>query len=506
MSRQLDILFVHPNASKKIYQDLSNDYSAIEPPIWAGMLAQHCRSSGFGSQILDCEAERLNYIEAAQIVNDINPRVVCFVVYGQQPSASTQNMHGAVGLADELKKLAPNLRTLFVGGHVAALPRETLKEPSIDLICQNEGVYTISALLSINNLDDEVQISKVKGLGYKVDGVPVLNEPSSIVAKKDLGRDLPGMAWDLLPDISNYRTAGWHSWSNNTENAPFAALYTSLGCPYRCSFCMINIINRTNPATHIASADSNVFRFWKPEFIIRQFDEIAAMGVKNVKIADELFVLNPRHFMKVCELLIERDYGFNIWAYSRIDTCKPKYLETLKKAGVNWLGLGIENPDQVLRKEIHKDGFKEVRILDIIEEVRNAGINIGGNYIYGLPMDTKESMQATLDFALENKTEMTNMYCAMAYPGSPLHLTAKKKGWKLPETYAGYSQHSYETLNLSNDNLSAKQILAFRDNAWMTYHTDPSYLKLLEDKFGPKAKENVEKSTKIKLKRKLLGE
>ena len=506
MNRQLDILFVHPNASKKIYQDLSNEFSAIEPPIWAAMLAQHCRSNGFGSQILDCEAEKFNYIESAQVIKDANPRIVCFVVYGQQPSASTQNMHGAVGLADELKKIAPNLRTLFVGGHVAALPRETLKEPSIDMVCQNEGVYTISGLLSINNLEDETQISKVRGLGYKVDGVPVLNEPSPIVAKKDLSRDLPGMAWDLLPDISKYRTAGWHSWSNNTENAPFAALYTSLGCPYRCSFCMINIINRINPAPHIASADSNVFRFWEPEFMIRQFDEIAAMGVKNVKIADELFVLNPRHFLKICEMLIERDYGFNIWAYSRIDTCKPKYLETLKKAGVNWLGLGIENPDQVLRKEIHKDGFKEVRILDIIQEVRNAGINIGGNYIFGLPMDTEKSLQTTLDFALENKTEMTNMYCAMAYPGSPLYLTAKKKGWKLPDTYVVYSQHSYETLNLSNDNLSAKQILSFRDKAWMTYHTDPSYLKLLEDKFGIKARENVEKSTKIKLKRKLLGD
>ena len=113
---------------------------------------------------------------------------------------------------------------------------------------------------------------------------------------------------------------------------------------------MINIINRTNSAPNIVSSDSNMFRWWEPEFIIKQFDEIAKMGVKNVKIADELFVLNPRHFMKVCELLIERDYGFNIWAYSRIDTCKPEYLETLKKAGVNWLGLGIENPNQILRQ------------------------------------------------------------------------------------------------------------------------------------------------------------
>jgi radical SAM superfamily enzyme YgiQ (UPF0313 family) len=269
---------------------------------------------------------------------------------------------------------------------------------------------------------------------------------------------------------------------------------------------MINIINRTNSAANIASADSNVFRWWDPEFIIGQFDEIARMGVKNVKIADELFVLNPRHFMKVCELLIERDYGFNIWAYSRIDTCKPAYLDTLKKAGVNWLGLGIENPNQILRQQIHKDNYKEVKITDIMDSMRNAGINVAANYIFGLPMDTEESMQGTLDFAMENMSEMVNLYCAMAYPGSPLHLTAKKEGWNLPQTYSGYSQHSYDTLNLSNNNLTSKQILAFRDKAWMQYHTNPEYLKLLETKFGTVARQNVEATTKITLKRKLLGD
>jgi len=138
--------------------------------------------------------------------------------------------------------------------------------------------------------------------------------------------------------------------------------------------------------------------------------------------------------------------------------------------------------------------------------MKEAGINIGANYIFGLPMDTKESMKETLDFALENLSEMTNMYCAMAYPGSPLHLTAKKKGWELPKDYSGYSQHSYDTLNLSNDNLTAAEILKFRDYAWNKYHTNPKYLDLLENLFGVKARNNVEETTKIKLKRKFLGD
>jgi len=505
-NRPLDALFVHPNGSQKIYQDLSKEHSAIEPPIWAAMLANHCRNKGYGVQILDCEAERLSTKDSAKIIKDCDARIVCFVIYGQQPSASSQNMSGAVETANYLKQFNPNIKVLFVGAHVAALPLETLAEPSVDMICQNEGVYTISNLLSLSTLADE-NLKKVKGLGFKDgDGNSVLNAPEMIVPRSMLEQDLPGMAWDLLPDFSKYRTAGWHSWSNNADNSPFAALYTSLGCPYRCSFCMINIINRTKQGSDVTSADSNKFRYWNPEFIIKQFEHFALNGVKNVKIADELFVLNPNHFMKICNLIIERGYDFNIWAYARIDTCKPKYLDTLKKAGVNWLGLGIENPNQTLRQEIHKDGFKEVKIYDIMNTMRQTGINIGANYIFGLPMDTKESMNETLDFAMENLAEMSNMYCAMAYPGSPLHVQAKREGWDLPDKYEGYSQHSYETKNIPNENLSAKEILEFRDMAWMKYHTNPDYLKLVETKFGIRARNNIEDTSKIKLKRKLLGD
>ena len=506
--KQVDILFIHPNASRRIYQDLSSEHSAIEPPIWAALLANHCRTRGFDSLILDCEAERLTDKQAAVIIKDINPRIACFVVYGQQPSAASQNMSGATSLCDELRNIS-NIPTLFVGGHVAALPREVLSQhDSIDMVCQNEGVYTISNLLQVTDLSDATQLKKVNGLCFRerdIDWITV-NPSQGIVARKDLEHDLPGMAWDLLPDISKYRTAGWHSWPNKSEKAPFASLYTSLGCPYRCSFCMINIINRTDPSEGVSAADSNKWRYWNPDFIIKEFDKIAAMGVKNVKIADELFVLNPRHFIEVCDKIIERKYDFNIWAYSRVDTCKEKYLDKLKEAGVNWLALGIENPNKTLRQEIHKDHFEDVKVTELIDRIRGAGINISANYIFGLPMDTRESMQGTLDFAMDNLAEMVNVYSAMAYPGSPLYLQAKQNGWKLPDTYAGYSQHSYETQNLPNDNLTSAEILKFRDEAWMKYHTHEPYLNLLESKFGIEARKNVEDMTKIKLKRKLLGD
>jgi radical SAM superfamily enzyme YgiQ (UPF0313 family) len=269
---------------------------------------------------------------------------------------------------------------------------------------------------------------------------------------------------------------------------------------------MINIINRTNNSAEISSQDSNIFRWWSPEFIIKQFDYFAKQGVKNIKIADELFVLNPNHFIKICDLLIERNYGFNIWAYSRIDTCKPQFLEKLKKAGVNWLGLGIENPSNVIRSEVHKDSFKEVRIIDIINSIRDQGINVAANYIFGLPEETEESLNFTYSFAEDTNSEMVNFYSAMAYPGSPLHLDAKKNKIQLPTTYSGYSQHSYDTQNLPSKKLSAKKILQFRDEAWMKYHTNSKYLSLIRKKFGEKAEKNIQDTTKIKLKRKLFGD
>ena len=205
-------------------------------------------------------------------------------------------------------------------------------------------------------------------------------------------------------------------------------------------------------------------------------------------------------------MIIARGYEFNIWCYSRIDTVKEPYLETLKKAGVNYLALGIESGNTKVRKDVTKGRFEDVDIRDVVKKIRDHGINVAANYIFGLPEDTLETMQTTLDLAMEMNTEMANFYSAMAYPGSPLHGIAKKEGWKLPATYAGFSQHSYYTQPLPTKYLAAEQVLAFRDEAWMKYHTNPRFLNLLKEKFGPTAVEETLKSTKIKLRRKILEE
>ena len=355
-----------------------------------------------------------------------------------------------------------------------------------------------------DTIDGCFSLSHIKGLGFRrqvsfdksnnkwIEEI-VINEPALNVKQEDLAKDLPGMAWDLLP-MSRYRTALWHALPNGANRQPFASLYTSLGCPFSCTFCCIN-----------APFGGSSFRYWPPEFMIEEFDKLHKMGITNIKIADEMFVMKPDHFMRLCQMIIDRGYKFNIWCYARVDITKPEYLETLKKAGVNWLALGIESGNKGVRKGVIKGRFDDIDISSVVSTIRNHGINVIGNYIFGLPDDTEATMQETLDLAMEMNTEEANFYSCMAYPGSRLHKDMIDISC-LPDEYAGYSQHSYTCKPLPTKTLTAAQVLAFRDEAWHKYHTNPAYVDMIYKEFGETAWRETLASTKIKLKRKLLGD
>lgn len=495
-----DILFVHPNAAAKIYQDLSKSHSAIEFPIWAMMLAGFARKKGFQADLLDCEAEGLNIEEAAKRIESISPRIVCVVVFGQQPSASTQNMVGAVELMRRIKDL--DLTRVYTGPHPAALPQKTVEDDPGAMACQGEGPFTLLGLLETTDHKRDDYLRKVPGLVFQnQEGIIESTPPASLLS---LDADLDMLPLDFV-DFGKYRTANWHSWTNSNVKTPFASIYTSLGCPFRCQFCMINApFNR-------GDNKNNTFRYWQPEVVIQKLDEIASLGIKNLKIADEMFVYRKDHFLKLCDLIIARGYDFNIWCYARIDTIKEEYLEKLKKAGVNWVGLGIEAANQEVRMDVTKGKFQELNIRDIVKKVNSAGINVGGNFIFGLPQDTHQTMQETLDLALDLDLSYANFYCAMAYPGSQLHRDySSADPLALPENaghgWIGYSQHAFETYNLRNNQLTNKEILKFRDEAFTTYFENSKYLNSMVEKFGSSFLEEMNKMKSVKLRRKILEE
>jgi len=507
----LDVLFITSNNSSGIYQKLSNKYSAIETPTWALLLAQSCRSKNYKVAILDCLAENLTDEEAYLRIKKLNPRLLCFVVYGQNVNSGTTNMSGAVRLAKYLKNKDASLKISFVGSHVQALPIETLKkEKEIDFVFSNEGIYALWNILKLDHFTDK-NLKKINGIVFRdLNNNIIFNQVEKVVPQSRMDIDMPGYAWDLLPfkkkPFDLYRSPMWHAEYIEEQRTPYAALQTSLGCQFKCEFCMINIINRDDEKEIGVAGNYSGMRFWTPEFIIKEFDKLISYGVKTIRIVDEMFLLNPKYYVPICNLLSERnkDDSLRLWAYSRIDTIKKtETLHLVRKAGIKWIALGIESSDKKIRLEASKGKFEDVDIRKIVKMIHAADMDIMANYIYGLPGDTKESINQTFELSEDLCTRGWNTYAAMALPGSQLYKNAIEKNIELPENYEGYSFHSYNSQPLPTEKLTAAEVLKIRDEKFIEYHNNPNFLRRIEEKFGDKAVSNIKKMTTINIKRKL---
>jgi len=483
----IDILFINPGDRKTVFQDLGQNLTAIEPPFQIASYAAYLRNEGYCVGILDANTENLSAQETAEEVRRLNPLLVAIIVYGNQPSASTQNMTISGKIVTEIKN-SIDVKVVMGGLHPSALPQRTLEEEDADFIIEGEEQIPLHELLNVLKSDGD--LSRVSGLWY-FEELAIKHNPKPELIK-DLDKYLPLAAWDLLP-MQKYRAHNWHCFDSIEERMPYGAIYTSLGCPYKCTFCCIN-----------APFGGSSIRYRSPELVVKEIELLnKKYGIKNIKIIDEMFVLDERHYMKIVDLLIEKDLGLNIWAYARVDTVHENTLLKMKKAGFNWLALGIESANA----DVRDGASKKMRVDDIksvVRKIQDVGIRVIGNYIFGLPDDTQESMQDTLNMAQELNCEFGNFYCAMAYPGSQLYNIALNKGLKLPDDWTGYSQHSYNIQPLPSNTVSAKDIVAFRDNAFHRYNENPKYLDMLEKEFGQDVKNHMKGITKTRLKRKIL--
>jgi radical SAM superfamily enzyme YgiQ (UPF0313 family) len=469
----VDVVLINPGASRTIYQNLSDDLSAIEPPTWCRMIAGWLIDKGFHVEILDQDAWRWTPEEVYEHVKKLNPRLVAIVVSGQQPSASTQQMTGASLLA----KAIQGYPKIMIGNHPSALPERTLFEEDVDYVCDGEGPITLIGLLNNEHLPH------IDGLVWW-DNAIVKNRRAPLIPIDELHGDV----WGLLP-MSQYRAHTWQCLDGSTRQ-PYASIYTTLGCPFKCSFCCINVFQH-----------SSTYRRRTPAKVVEQVKHLYQVyGVKTFKIADEMFVLDPSHYLPICEGLAALPFAdeLNIWAYARIDTVKPETLSLMRRAGIRWLALGIESGSAHVRDGAIKS-LDDNDIRNVVKAIQDAGINVIGNFIFGLPDDTMESMQATLRMAQELNCEFANFYSAMPYPGSRLFDETDPKD--LPKHWSGYSQHSADTTPLPTMTLTSREVLKFRDDAFHSYYEGERYLSMIENKFGHKAVEHIKQMTATRLSR-----
>ena len=339
---------------------------------------------------------------------------MAIMVYGHNPSASTQTMPAAIQIANDIKFANPDIPLAMGGLHPNVLAQDTLRETPVDFVVRGEGVYA---------LKDLVKWSKGRGLKNQIRGVSFTDTRGNIVHTPlpalidDLDAVLPNYAWDLIPPLSSYRAHNSHTLQyfeqSITEDfsdvrSPYAVLYTSLGCPFQCSYCCTNSLFGKSGQ-----------RCWSVDTVLRWIDTLVrTQQIKHIRFDDELFIMNPRRIESLCDQLIERAYDLNLWAYSRVDTLPEKLLGKMKAAGFNWLCLGIEAASKEVRHNVRKNYSNDISAT--VHALKQNEIHVMGNFMFGLPSDTPDTMQATLDLAIDLQCEFVNFYCTMAYPGSEL--------------------------------------------------------------------------------------
>ncbi len=492
MAGQLDVLLINPGGTRKaIYQDLSKVFSAVDTPFWAALTAGYLRGKSFSVGILDANAENLDLDETVRKIREAAPRFAAVVCYSQQANVCAPIMVAVNTLCKKIREEIPSQKIVLSGWHPSALPERSLEESGADCVLCGEGFYGFEKLLSGTPLE------KVPGLCRKMaDGTITVNPRCGNI--QDLTEELPDVAWDLLP-MDKYRAFSWMCLADFSERTKFASIFTSLGCPYKCKFCAIH-----------ATYGEHKLREWSPDWVLKQLDILVGRyGVRHINIHDELFVFNPHHYRPIAEGILKRGYKLNINAFARVNVLakvSDEDLTLLKKAGFNWLKLGIETGSKEIRANVGKNNYELDTVKDVVRRCKSFGIDFCANFMFGLPGDTYDTMQSTLNLALELLPAFPSFFCTMAIPGSELYEEALKAGTRLPDTWLGYASQGYDFLPLPTEHLTAKQVLEFRDYAFDTYFRNPRFLDMIEHKYGMEAREHLQQMTAIRLKRKLLGD
>ncbi len=294
--------------------------------------------------------------------------------------------------------------------------------------------------------------------------------------------------WSLF-NIKKYRAHNWQCWGFN-DRQPYGTVNFSISCPYRCKFCTVKRYYRRK------------YQMESIGKVIRDLEYLAD-HVKHVKIMDEIAVRPTPEFEAIIDMIYGKFKGeFNFWGYGRVDTVPDNItLTKMKEAGFNWICLGIESGNYDIRKSNRKGRFSNQLIMDEVKRLQDHGIAVLGNYMYGFPEDTHETMTQTWHLAYKMQCEYSNFYCMVPYPDTEIYTMAEELGWKLPQTPSQFAQMAFDFKPLQTHHLRAKDVLAYRDWCWFMYHSRRGYIERLRKQFGSESAEEMADIARIEVKR-----
>ena len=392
----LKTLFLNPPSFENFDGGASSRWPATREiesywyPVWlaypAGMLE--------GARLLDANPHHISWPQVVEILKDYE-----FLVLFTSTIAWT----GDQQWAQKVKDTYPNIKICFVGPPVTTDPDKALNEcPALDFVCRREFDYSVVEYANGKPLDE------ILGISYRKNGQVVHNPDRPQI------EDLDALPWvtdvykrDL--DVTKYNVPFLLH--------PFVSLYSTRGCPAQCTFCLWP---QTTQRTRLAQA---LHRRRRRRNGPRQGE--LWPDVKEFFFDDDTFNIQKARTIELCAKLKPLKLT---WSCTSRVTTDYDTLKAMREAGCRLLIVGFESGDPQILKNIKKGATVE-RARDFARDCHKLGLTIHGDFILGLPGETKESIRNTIDFAKQLDVETIQVSVAHAFPGTELYEYARVNGF-----------------------------------------------------------------------------
>jgi hopanoid biosynthesis associated radical SAM protein HpnJ len=401
-------------------------------PVWlaypTGMLE--------GARLLDAPPHHISGEETIQIAKDYEFLVLF---------TSTPGFPGDIRLVRAVKDVNPGIKIAFVGPHVSVLPEKSLRDcPQIDFVVRKEFDFAVVDYAKGKPLEE------IPGVSFLKNGQIVHNPDAPQI------QDL-----DALPHVTDVYKRDLDVTKYNVPFLlnPYVSLYTTRGCPAQCTFCLWPQTLSGHP--------------WRK----RSTDDVAAEMAKaknlwpNVKeffFDDDTFNIQKPRTIELCAKL--KPLGLTWSCTSRVTT-DFETLKAMKEAGCRLLIVGYESGDQQILKNIKKGATVE-RARQFTKDCHKLGLVVHGDFIMGLPGETRETINNTIAFAKELDVETIQVSVAHAYPGTELYDHAMKNGFFVGDNKM-VDEGGHQLAHIQYPGLPADEILSAVHRFYDEYYFRP---------------------------------
>jgi len=401
-------------------------------PVWlaypTGMLE--------GARLLDAPPHHVSAEETIKIAQDYEFLVLF---------TSTPGFPGDIRLAQKIKESNPKIKIAFVGPHVTVLPERSLRDcPAIDFVVRKEFDYATVEFANGKPLDEILGISFLKNgqIVHTADRPDVQDLDAMPFATDVYKRDL---------DVTRY-TVPFLLY-------PFVSLYTTRGCPAQCTFCLWPQTLSGHPwrkrsTDNVAREMAQAKEYWP--------------NVREFFFDDDTFNIQKARTIELCSKI--KPLGLTWSCTSRVTT-DYETLKAMKEAGCRLLIVGYESGDQQILKNIKKGATVE-RARQFTKDCHKLGLVVHGDFILGLPGETRETINTTIQFAKELDVETIQVSVAHAYPGTELYDYAVKNGFMVADNKM-VDEGGHQLAHIQYPGLPAEEILESVHRFYDEYYFRP---------------------------------